>query len=192
MSELAGLLVRVTAAMSGAGVPFMIAGSFASSAHGLPRTTQDLDIVIDPTQDALDALVHALPPEHYYVDVDSARDALERRTMFNVIDQATGWKIDFIIRKNRVFSREEFARRIAMPLLGVPVFIASPEDTIVAKLEWSSQSGGSQRQRRDIAGILATIGAGLDRAYVERWVRDLGLDEEWAAAQAANAGELGP
>lgn len=186
MSELKGLLEHVTAALAGANVPFMIAGSFASTAHGLPRTTQDLDIVIDPTSDGLDALLRALPADHYYVDADSARDALHRRTMFNVIDQATGWKIDFIIRKNRAFSREELARRIAMPLLDVPVFIASPEDTIVAKLEWSVQSGGSSRQRRDVAGILATVGSRLDRAYVERWVRDLGLEDEWSAAQTAS------
>lgn len=186
MSELKGLLERVSAAMTGASIPFMIAGSFASTTHGIPRTTQDLDIVIDPTPGALDALLRALPPEQYYVDADSARDALRRRTMFNVIDQETGWKIDLIIRKNRAFSREEFARRMAMPLLDVPVFVASPEDTIVAKLEWSVQSGGSQRQRRDVAGILATIGSGLDREYVERWVRDLGLEAEWTAAQATS------
>jgi len=168
MSELKGLLQRVTAALEVTGVPFMIAGSFASTAHGLPRTTQDLDIVIDRSTDSLDALLRALPLEHYYVDADAAREALRRRAMFNAIDQATGWKIDFIIRKNRAFSREEFARRVAMPLLDVHVYVASPEDTIIAKLEWSTQSGGSRRQRRDIAGILATMGANLDRAYLER------------------------
>jgi hypothetical protein len=60
---------------------------------------------------------------------------------------------------------------------------ASPEDTIVAKLEWSKQSGGSERQRRDVAGIVATVGQELDRAYVERWVHDLDLADEWLAAQ---------
>jgi hypothetical protein len=76
--------------------------------------------------------------------------------MFNVIDHASGWKIDFIVRKNRAFSRDEFGRRMKLALLDVPVFVASPEDTIVAKLEWSKQSGGSERQRRDVAGIVAT------------------------------------
>lgn len=184
MSDLEGLLHRVRDLLEQAAVPFMIAGSFASTAHGLPRTTQDLDIVIDPTPQTLEAALSAMAPEKYYVDADAARDALARRTMFNVIDQATGWKVDFIIRKNRPFSREEFARRIAMPLLGVAVFVASPEDTIVAKLEWSAQSGGSPRQRRDIAGIVATVGEALDRAYIERWVRDLGLEAEWNAAQS--------
>jgi hypothetical protein len=102
--------------------------------------------------------------------------------MFNVIDHASGWKVDFIVRKNRAFSRDEFARRMPITLLDVPVFVASPEDTIVAKVEWSQQSGGSERQRRDVAGIVATMGEQLDREYVERWVRDLGLEDEWAMA----------
>ena len=103
--------------------------------------------------------------------------------MFNVVDQASGWKIDFIIRKNREFSRTEFSRRMEIPLLGVRVFIASPEDTVVAKLEWSRSGGGSERQRRDVAGILATTGADLDRVYVEHWVRELELQDEWDQAR---------
>jgi hypothetical protein len=72
---------------------------------------------------------------------------------------------------------------MAIPLLGVRVFVTSPEDTVVAKLEWSRSSGGSERQRRDVAGILATMGEQLDRAYVERWVRELDLQDEWEHAQ---------
>jgi hypothetical protein len=184
MTELQGLFERLVRLLDGAGVPFMVAGSFASAAHGLPRTTQDLDLVIaPPSPEALDAFVRSMSPDDYYVDADAARDALRRRSMFNVVDQASGWKIDFIIRKNRPFSREEFARRMRLSLLDVPVFVASPEDTIVAKLEWSQQSGGSERQRRDVAGIIATVGDQLDRAHVERWVRELDLAEEWQKAQ---------
>jgi hypothetical protein len=188
MTELRALLERLVRMLDSSGVPFMIAGSFASTAHGLPRTTQDLDIVIDPpTPQALDALVRSMSVDEYYVDVDAARDALRRRSMFNVIDHASGWKVDFIVRKNRAFSRDEFARRMELTLLDVPVFVASPEDTIIAKVEWSQQSGGSERQRRDVAGIIATMGEQLDRAYVERWIHQLGLDEEWASALKASA-----
>jgi hypothetical protein len=184
MTELGGFLERLVGLLDGAGVPFMIAGSFASAAHGLPRTTQDLDVVIDPPRpESLDALVSSMPPDVYYVDADAARDALRRRSMFNVVDQASGWKVDFIIRKNRPFSRAEFSRRMKISLLGVPVFVASPEDTIVAKLEWSKQSGGSERQRRDVAGIVATMGDRLDRAYLERCVGELGVEDEWAQAR---------
>ncbi len=70
--------------------------------------------------------------------------------------------LDFIIRKNRAFSRDEFARRMSLTLLDVPVFVASPEDTIVAKVEWSQQWGGPERQRRDVAGIVATMGEQLN------------------------------
>ena len=183
MTELRGLLERLVQLLDSSGVPFMIAGSFASTAHGLPRTTQDLDVVIDPpSPQALDALVGSMSADEYYVDVDAARDALRRRSMFNVIDHASGWKVDFIIRKNRAFSRDEFARRMQLTLLDVPVFVASPEDTIVAKVEWSRQSGGSERQRRDVAGIVATMGEQLDREYIDRWIRQLALEEEWAIA----------
>jgi hypothetical protein len=183
MTELRALLERLVRMLDSSGVPFMIAGSFASTAHGVPRTTQDLDVIIDPpTPQALDALVASMSPDEYYVDAEAAREALSRRSMFNVIDHASGWKVDFIVRKNRAFSRDEFARRMPLTLLDVPVFVASPEDTVVAKVEWSQQSGGSERQRRDVAGVVATMGDQLDRAYIDRWIRQLGLEEEWASA----------
>ena len=186
--EISELLGRVAQLLDAAEIPFMLAGSFASTAHGLPRSTQDLDLVIDPaSESALEALLASTHADQYYVDADAAREAYRRRSMFNVIDLASGWKVDLIVRKNRLFSRDEFGRRLKMSILGVPVFVASPEDTIVAKLEWSKLAGGSQRQRRDVAGIVATIGPALDHAYVERWVRDLDLADEWEAAKTTES-----
>lgn len=183
--EVRALLDRVVQLLDASGIPFMIAGSFASTAHGLPRSTQDLDVVIDPpSATALEALLASMPADRYYVDGDAARDAYRRRSMFNAIDLASGWKVDMILRKDREFSRAEFGRRMRIDVLGLAVFVASPEDTIVAKLEWSKLAGGSQRQRRDVAGIVATIGAALDHAYVQRWARDLDLADEWDAAKA--------
>lgn len=149
------------------------------------RTTQGLDLVIDPPSSAeLEALLASMPADEYHVDADTARDAFRRRSMFNMIDLDSGWKVDLIVRKDRPFSRVEFARRMKLTILGASAFVASAEDTIVAELEWSTQSGGSERQRRDVAGILANAGDGLDRDYIERWVRGLDLDDEWKAAQA--------
>lgn len=183
-TELRGLLQRFVRLLDAAGIPFMIAGSFASTTHGLPRTTQDLDVVIDPpSPSALEALLRSMPPAEYYVDLDAARDALQKRSMFNIIDLASGWKVDLILRRGRPFSRAEFARRMPVRLLDVPVFVASPEDTIVAKLEWSKLAGGSERQRRDVAGIVQTMGDALDLAHIERWVEALDLAEEWRLAQ---------
>ena len=93
----------------------------------------------------------------------------------------SGWKIDFIIRKSREFSRVEFDRRVPVKLLGVPVVVATPEDVVIAKLEWAKRSG-SERQIDDAGGILRSKGVDLDRGYVERWVAALGLAPQWAAA----------
>lgn len=172
------LLARFIPSLDAAGIPYMITGSFASTFHGTPRTTHDIDIVIEPTMASLDRWLAQLPTSDYYVDVDTAREALRHRAQFNVIDIATGWKIDCIVRKARPFSVEEFARREPAELMGVPVFVATAEDTIIAKLEWA-KLGDSDRQRRDVEGMLGVLAAKLDYSYIERWIDELELRDEW-------------
>jgi len=173
-----GLLRTIVGALEAAGIPHMIVGSFASSVHGEPRTTRDLDLVIDPGGEQLARLLEALDPDAYYVDPDVARDAYRRRTMFNVIEIATAWKLDLIIRKARPFSIEEMRRRQVVSILGVEVATATAEDTIIAKLEWAKESG-SDRQLEDVAGILRVRGPDLDVDYIERWSAILELAEPW-------------
>ena len=164
----------------------MLTGSYASSLHGTPRATQDLDLVVAPSRTQLSALLNLLPDTDYYVSPDAAFDALASRSQFNVIDFATGWKIDFIIVKDREFSRQEFQRRKVQELDGLAFSVASPEDVLVAKLEWA-KLGESDRQIEDAAGILRVQGTELDAAYVERWVKDLGLAVQWEQAKARAA-----
>lgn len=159
-------------------VPFIVAGSFASTYYGVPRTTHAIDIVIAPTQDSLTALLARLPESEYYADADVARDALNRSGQFNVIEMATGWKVDLIMRKARPFSIAEFDRRQSATLLGVPVFVATIEDTMVAKLEWA-KLGDSERQLRDVAGLLDVHGESIDLVYVQRWIEELQLEPQW-------------
>jgi hypothetical protein len=111
--ETHSVLSRIVELLNRASVPFMVAGSFASTYHGIPRTTNDIDIVIAPTEEALALFLRELPEQDYYVSQDAAFDALRRRTMFNVIDMETGWKVDMIVQKGRPFSQEEFHRRIS-------------------------------------------------------------------------------
>jgi hypothetical protein len=173
----ADLLARTIEQLDRARVPYMVTGSFASAFHGEPRATRDLDIVIDPTTDGLARLVEGLLAEGWYVDRDVALGALRDRTQFNAIGpDAT--KVDFIVRKNRPFSQAEFARRQRVTLLGVEGDIVSVEDLILAKLEWAAASG-SERQLRDVAGMIA-IGAGsIDRDYVSIWADRLGVMDVW-------------
>ncbi len=166
----------------------MITGSVASSYHGEPRATRDLDIVIDPDPGGIAHLVVELEAAGLYVDAHAALAALETRTQFNAIDATTGWKVDFVIRKQRRFSTQEFSRRVRADLLGTSAWIATPEDTIVAKLEWSMESG-SDRQLRDVAAMLDVAGDSLDSAYIDHWVADLGLQAALGRAQASRAAD---
>jgi hypothetical protein len=186
-SGAAELLARVTGLLDAAGIPYMLTGSFASTLFGAPRTTQDIDIVIEPTLGTLQKLLHALPDSAYYVSREAAREAYGAEGMFNLVDFATGWKVDLIIRKQRPFSHEEFSRRRPAELLGMRLFVASAEDVIVAKLEWA-KLGESERQLRDVAGILRGQAGAIDRQYVERWVAAMQLGSQWQAARAL-AGE---
>jgi hypothetical protein len=160
----------------------MVTGSLASSLHGEPRSTHGLDIVIDPDRGSIEKLILQFSGEDYYVSREAALVALEDRGQFNVIDFETGWKVDFIIRKNRPFSREEFERRQVAHLFGVPVSMAIPEDVILAKLEWAKMSD-SERQIRDVAGILQLKSSEIDAGYVEGWVGKLGVAVQWELAK---------
>lgn len=159
----------------------MVVGSVAGSYHGEPRTTADIDIVIDPSAQALRDLVASLPHSDYYVDESAAIEAFDRRTSFNVIEHATGWKVDLLIRKDRPFSRMEFERRVPALVFGRETPVATAEDTIIAKLEWA-KAGESERQLRDVAGIIAVSGEVIDMQYLEHWIGSLSLEEIWERA----------
>ena len=175
---LAPFLKRIVDTLDRCQIAHMVAGSLASTHHGRPRTTHDVDMVIDADIDRVRRFVRALPADEYYVSEEAAVDAVRRRSMFNVIDLTSGWKVDLIIRKDRSFSRAEFSRRQPASMLGVDVFVASAEDTILSKLEWARMSP-SDRQLGDVAAVIEVVGEELDTAYIERWARGLGVDELW-------------
>ena len=165
----------------------MLTGSFASAHYGVLRSTQDIDFVIETTPAQLRAFIEALPSSEYYVELDAALEAHKRQSMFNVIDMATGWKIDLIIRKARAFSQEEFRRRQPVTLHGAPLFVATAEDVVIAKLEWAKLAQ-SRRQIEDAAANLRARRGELDRAYLEKWIGELGLEKDWDEAQRLCAG----
>jgi len=177
------ILTRLRTALEAAGVPYMLTGSFASSLHGAPRVTHDVDVVIAPTLGSLHQLLKQFPDSEYYVSREAALQAYGAESMFNVVDFETGWKVDFIIRKSRPFSLEEFGRRQAAAIDGNPIVVASAEDVVIAKLEWA-KLGESERQVRDASSILATRGEDIDVVYIERWVEQLDLWEQWQKAKA--------
>ena len=174
---------RVVRELDQAGIPYMVTGSLASSAHGRIRSTEDIDIVIAPTKEQLLAFVSAFPADQFYADDQDALESFRYNSQFNVIDFATTWKADFIFRKNREFSRVEFGRRQPYMVGGVRAYLATPEDIVIAKLEWA-KLGQSERQIEDVGGIIERQGPKLDRGYIEQWVSELSLQSEWRRALA--------
>ena len=166
-------LRKVIGALDDAGIPYMVCGSLGSSFHGEPRATMDVDVVIDPQPDQLDRFLDSLG-SGIYASRPAAKEAIANRSMFNVIDNETGWKADPIIRKKRPFSETEFARRCSVEVEDLALSMATPEDVILSKLEWSARAE-SERPYRDALGVARTQGGSLDRAYLENWASALGV-----------------
>jgi hypothetical protein len=180
--------------LDAAGIPFMVAGSVGSSYHGHARTTADVDLVIDPTPEQLEHLLRLIG-DRFYVSSEGAREALARRSLFHVIHFDEGWKADLIVRKERPFSAEEFARRKTVLLRGRAFPLASAEDVILTKLEWDRITP-SERQVRDALEVAVVAWASLELAYLRRWAGPLGvaekLEEVLRQAEAAQPGGESP
>lgn len=169
------------------GVPYHVGGSLASSVHGVPRQTNDLDLVADVTPAQAVELGRRLG-SRFYVDVDMITRAIRRRASFNLVHLGSGFKVDVFIVGRGAFDRMEFARSGPYHLEGLPreLVVKSPEDTLLRKLDWYRQGGEvSDRQWSDILGILRTKGAVLDYSYLERWASDLGVEDLLARVREA-------
>jgi hypothetical protein len=177
--SLASFLALIARSLREADIPFMLTGSLAAAFYGAPRATQDVDVVFESPPEKLQQFVSSLHAAGLYVDLDVALEALRNGGQFNVIDPGTGWKADLIVRKTRPFSEAEFDRRQNRELFGVDIAVATLEDLLIAKLEWS-ELGNSELQRRDIRELLEIAGDSVDRAYLERWINALNLQEAWA------------
>jgi hypothetical protein len=176
--SLTAFLRSVAGILDEAEVPWMLTGSLAASYYAIPRTTRDVDVVVDASEGGIGRVVDGLLRAGYYVDREAALEAWRRRGQFNAIDPRLGWKVDLIVRKDRPFSVEEFSRRRPTFMLGIDLALASFEDVILAKMEWASL-GESELQRRDVEQLVQRGWSQIDLAYLERWIVDLGLEAEW-------------
>lgn len=179
--SLESILALLASVLERAGVPYMLTGSLAGSYHGAPRATQDVDLVVQGSEEDLLSVASDLRDAGLYVSDDAVRDAVASRGMFNAIDPDSGWKADFILRKDRPFSLTEFERRRTIDFMGRPLAVARAEDVIVSKLEWA-KLGDSERQLRDAAEILSVQGDRLDLDEIGRWADELGVRTQWLAA----------
>jgi len=175
MTSQASFLQILTEKLNQEGIEYMLSGSYSSSLHGLPRATNDADIIITASEEQLTAFLQSLEDD-YYVNKDAALEALSNRGMFNVIDIHNSFKADFIIRKDRPFSREEFQRRQKSTIMDLDIWVVSPEDVILSKLEWAKESESSQ-QFQDALGVMVVQYDSLDMDYLKKWAKELQIEE---------------
>jgi hypothetical protein len=178
----------VTAVLEELGVPYVIGGSLAGAVHGIPRATNDSDLIImleRGQEDVLATLVARLESE-FLVTLSGALDAMAHHGSFNLIHHASLFKVDVFIPRARAFERARFARGQARVLAEDPTrtaTLSTPEDTVLAKLEWYRLGNEvSDRQWNDIQGILKLQGAALDHPYLTAWARNLGVSDLLARA----------
>ena len=178
------LLRRVVQVLDEHRIQYMITGSIASSLHGEPRSTQNIDIVVAIDRSAAKELRQAFPPSEFYLDEGAILHAIKARSMFNLIDVKEGDKVDFWILTDVAFDRSRFLRRCAEEVIDLEVKVSSPEDTILAKLRWAKLSGGSKKQFTDALRVFEVQFEKLDMNYLERWVKELEISDLWERLKA--------
>ena len=180
LTEPLEVTLLVVAALNTTEIPYFVGGSMATAFHGIARSTMDVDIVADMREDQTEPFVEALGTA-FYADAAMMQDAIRRQSSFNVIHLKTMFKVDIFVRKRRAFDQAQFARRVLRPFSESPLqsaYVASPEDNILAKLEWYRLGGEvSDRQWQDIVNVVDIQGDRLDRGYLRRWAGELGVSD---------------
>ncbi len=180
LPEPIAVTLQVIDALEQVGATYVIGGSLASTIHGVVRTTLDTDILADLTLQQAQPFADLLAGT-FYLDIDTIRHAIQQRSSFNVIHLATMFKVDIFVSKGRPFDRQQLDRRqawVADPHSGRTIYVATPEDTVLAKLAWYRLGGEvSDRQWRDIMGVLAVQGDRLDLVYLRQWAEALDVSD---------------
>lgn len=179
---------QVIEVLDALGIPYLVGGSFASSVYGVPRATNDIDLVVDLEVGQVASLIAALS-EDFLVDEESINEAIRLRRSFNLIHSTTLDKLDLFVTGDHSWRQQELARRqLVIPDPGeAPIYFASPEDTVLSKLDWYQRGGSvSDRQWSDIQGVLRVQSGRLDLNYMRDWSNKLGVADllERALAEA--------
>lgn len=182
--------LRVADALESVGAAYFVGGSLASSLDGQPRATNDIDFVIDMPIGRIGEFVTVLGAE-FEVDLDMLRDAVMHGRSANIFYLPLVLKIDLFGHAHGPFDDAEFSRRRAIEVReGRVLFVKAPEDTVLRKMLWFRQGGEvSERQWRDLIGVLRTQGPNLDVAYMQGWARHLGISDLLARAAAEAAAQ---
>ncbi len=160
-------------------IPYMITGGSAVGFWGYIRTTMDIDMVLQMPANRLDDFLESAGKDAY-VDIQTAKEAVLRKSMFNIILNETLFKIDIVLLdENNDYEKQKFARRIKINFQGKEIYVISSEDLIISKLFWSSIAGGSERQIKDCESVWKINHEKIDTGYINKWIKALNLKNEF-------------
>ncbi len=185
--------IEVTGILDRLGIRYLVGGSLASSVHGEPRSTNDIDLVVDFREEHIEAFVEAVRPD-YYANVDAIRDAVRSGHSFNVIHMDAAVKVDLFVSGEDEFNEHRLRHRQRVEVSDDPhasLYIDTAEHSVLRKLEWFRRGGEvSERQWRDVVAILRVQGPRLDAALMTAWADRLGVADllERAKAEAESSG----
>jgi hypothetical protein len=169
------LLKKVADVLHDLGIDYMMSGSLVSSLQGEPRSTHDVDIVVAIRHSSAKPLAAAFPPPDYYLTEESILDALRTNGLFNLMDVNSGDKVDFWMLTDQPFDVSRFKRKRIEDVLGMRLAVSAPEDTILMKLHWGKESGGSDRHFIDALRVYEVQYGLLDLEYLRNWAQTLGV-----------------
>ena len=176
LAEPLSITLLVIEAFEKLNVSYLIGGSLASALHGTARSTLDTDLVADLSPEQANPLVEMLQQD-FYIDQGMILDAIEHYSSFNVIHLKTAFKVDVFITKPRAFDKIQFQRRRLEVVANEPerrAYVTTAEDIVLVKLEWYRLAGEvSDRQWRDILGVLKVQKGRLDLDYLRKWAAEL-------------------
>jgi hypothetical protein len=174
------ILQLVVSTLEELDVSSMIVGSFASSSHGFPRLTQDLDLVAQLNRDQVDGFIAAFSRD-FYLDRGLIERAITNQTSFNIIHLQSSFKVDIFLLPRGGYAEEEFSRRVLKqidPRTDFAAYVQSAEDALLSKLDWYRRGGEvSENQWRDAIGILKIQAGRLDLNYLQKWSERLGISD---------------
>lgn len=160
-------------------ISYMITGGSAVGFWGHIRTTMDIDMVIKIHSNQIDAFLEAIRDETY-VDIQEAKEAVQNKSIFNIIPNETLFKVDIIpLDESNNYEMKKFGRRIKINFQGREIYIITPEDLIISKLIWSKSAGGSERQNEDCESIWKINQENIDTDYIKQWIDILNIRDEF-------------
>lgn len=162
-------------------IPYIVTGALAVSFYGLPRTTHDIDLVIELKQKHVTPLVKAFSQD-FYIESQAVQEAISRSSVFNVIDPQSGLKIDFWIARLETFDRERFRRRHQETVFDHSLWLPSPEDVILSKLLWYKETK-IDKHFVDAKGVWEMMEGSLEMPYLQEWAGRLSVADSLTRLQ---------